>query len=69
MNQDMSGLGIDVILVEIAQGTALAMMTSSMETFSVLLAICTGNLTITGEIPAQVSLTQSFDVSFDLRIE
>ena len=37
-----------------------------METFSVLLAICAGNLPATGEIPRQRSVTRSFDVFFDL---
>ena len=37
-----------------------------METFSALLAICGGNSPITGEFPAQRSVTQSFDVFFDL---
>ena len=38
-----------------------------METFSTLLAICTGNSLVTGEFPAQRPVTQSFDVFFDLR--
>ena len=38
-----------------------------METFSVLLAICVGNSPVTGEVPAQRPVTQSFDVFFDLR--
>ena len=37
-----------------------------METFSALLAICTGNSPVPGEFPAQRPVTQSFDVSFDL---
>ena len=36
-----------------------------METFSALLAICAGNLPVTGEFPAQRPATQSFDVFFD----
>ena len=39
-----------------------------METFSVLLAICVGNSPVTGEFPAQKTVTQSFDVFFDLRL-
>ena len=40
-----------------------------METFSVLLAICAGNSSVTGEFPAQMaSNTQSFDVFYDLRL-
>ena len=38
-----------------------------METFSALLAICAGNSPGTGEFPAKRPVTQSFDVSFDLR--
>ena len=41
-------------------------MTSSMETFSVLLAICAGNWPVPGEFPAQRPVTRSFDVFFDL---
>ena len=37
-----------------------------MKTFSALLAICAGNSPVTGEFPAQRSVTQSFDVFFDL---
>ena len=35
-----------------------------METFSALLAICAGNSPVTGEFPAQRSVTRSFDVFF-----
>ena len=37
-----------------------------METFSALLAICAGNSPVTGKFPAQMPVTQSFDVFFDL---
>ena len=37
-----------------------------METFSVLLALCEGNPPVTGGFPSQKSVTQSFDVCFDL---
>ena len=40
-----------------------------METFSALLAICTGNSPVTGELPAQRPETQSFNVFFDLRLK
>ena len=40
-----------------------------METFSALLAICAGNLPVTGEFPAQRPVTRSFDVFFDLRLK
>ena len=39
-----------------------------METFSALLAICAGNSSVTGEFPAQMPVTRSFDVFFDLRL-
>ena len=39
-----------------------------METFSALLAICAGNSPVTGEFPAQRSVTRSFDVFIDLRL-
>ena len=39
-----------------------------MEIFSALLAICAGNLPVTGEFPAQRPLTGSFDVFFDRRL-
>ena len=37
-----------------------------METFSALLAICTGNSPVPGEFPSQRPVTRSFDVFFDL---
>ena len=37
-----------------------------METFSASLAICAGNSRLPGEFPAQRTVTQSFDVFFDL---
>ena len=39
-----------------------------METYSALLAICAGNLPVTGKFPAQRPVTRSFDVFFDLRL-
>ena len=39
-----------------------------METFSALLAICAGNSPVPGEFPTQMTVTRSFDVSFDLRL-
>ena len=38
-----------------------------METFSALLALCAGYLSVTGEFPTQRPVTRSFDVFFDLR--
>ena len=39
-----------------------------METFSALLFICAGNSPVTGEFPAQMPVTRSFDVFLDLRL-
>ena len=39
-----------------------------METFSTLLALYAGNSPVTGEFPSQRSVTRSFDVFFDLRL-
>ena len=39
-----------------------------METFSPLLALCTGNSPVSGEFPAQRPVTRSFDVFFDLHL-
>ena len=39
-----------------------------METFSALLAICARNSPVPGEFPAQRTVTRSFDVFFDLRL-
>ena len=39
-----------------------------METFSALLALCAGNSPVPGEFPAQRTVTRSFDVFFDLRL-
>ena len=38
-----------------------------METYSALLALCVGDLLVTGEFPSQRPVTLSFDVFFDLR--
>ena len=40
-----------------------------METFSALLAFCAGIFPTTGEFPAQMAVTQNFDVFFDLRLK
>ena len=37
-----------------------------METYSALLAICAGNLPVTGEFPAQRPVTRSFDIFIEL---
>ena len=39
-----------------------------MKIFSALPAICEGNSPVTGELPSQKPVTQSFDVFFDLRL-
>ena len=39
-----------------------------METFSALLAICTRNSTVIGEIPSQKPVTRNGDIFFDLRL-
>ena len=39
-----------------------------METFSALLALCTGNSPVTGEFPAQRPVRQSIDIFFDLHL-
>ena len=39
-----------------------------METFSASLAICVWNSSVTGELPAQRSVTRSYDAFFDLRL-
>ena len=47
---------------------SLSWWSHQMETFSMLLAFCTGNSPVTGEFPTQRPMTQSFDVFFDLRL-
>ena len=45
-----------------------AMMTSSNEKISALLALCARNSSVTGELPWQRPVTRSFDIIFDLRV-
>ena len=45
-----------------------AMMMSSNEKCSTLLALCEGNPKVTGEFPTQKPVTWSFDIFFDLRL-
>ena len=40
-----------------------------MATFSTSLALCVGNLAVTGEFLAQRPVTRNFDVFFDLRLK
>ena len=46
----------------------LLMMTSSNGNIFALLVICVGNSPVPGEFPAQMPVTRSFDVFFDLRL-
>ena len=46
----------------------LTWLRHQMETFPALLAFCAGNSPVTDEFPAQRSVTRSFDVFFDLRL-
>ena len=39
-----------------------------METFSPLLALWAGNSPVSSEFPAQMPVTRSFDVFFDVRL-
>ena len=48
--------------------TIKCMMTSSNGTFSVLLAPCAGNSPVSGEFPTQRTVTRSFYIFFDLRL-
>ena len=47
-------------------GHGWIMMTSSNGNISASLALCAGNSPVTGDFPAQRSVTRSFDVFFDL---
>ena len=49
-------------------GTPFTWWRHQMETFSALLAICTGNSPVPGEFLAQRPVTRSFDVFLDLRL-
>ena len=40
-----------------------------METFSALLALCTGNSPVTGEFSTQKPVTRSFGIFFDLHLK
>ena len=43
-------------------------MTSSYGTFPALLVFCVGKSPVAVEFPAQIPVTRSFDVFFDLRL-
>ena len=47
---------------------AAAWWRHQMETFSALLALCAGNLPVSGDFPTQRPVTRSFDIFFDLRL-
>ena len=51
----------------ITSPSIVCMMTSSNGNISALLALCAGNLPVTGEFPSQRPVTRSFDVTFDYR--
>ena len=44
--------------------TVLSQWSHQMETISLLLALCVGNTSVTGEFPSQKTMTRSFDVFF-----
>ena len=56
--------------LEMCQAIMMEHMSSwwrhQMETFSTLLALCEGNLPVTGGFPSQRPVTRSFDIFFDL---
>ena len=55
-----------IVLRLVPYGDGIPWWRRQMETFSALLAICAGNSPVPGEFPAQRSVTQSFNVFFDL---
>ena len=57
-----------MIVYQLCDDTGSSWWRHQMETFSALLAICTGNSPASGEFPTQRPVTRSFDVSFDLCI-
>ena len=58
-----------IILLHLTNAQSLLIWWShQMETFSALLALCEGNLPVTGEFLSQRPVTRSFDVLFDLRL-
>ena len=63
----MTCLDASVQLIS-SQGMLIALWRHQMKTFSALVALCAGNTPVTGEVPAQRPVTQSFDVFFDLRL-
>ena len=56
------------IPVQLVMKISSAWWRRQMETFSALLALCTGNSPVTGEFPAQRPVTRSFHVFYDLRL-
>ena len=63
-------LGADLLfeLMPACRSDPRAWWRHQMETFSALLALCTGNSPVPGEFPSQRPVTRSFDVFFDLRL-
>ena len=60
-----SAIGKDCFMVFVR--SVIPCWRHEMETFSALLVICAGKLPVSGEVPAQRPVTQSFDVFFDQR--
>ena len=65
-SRDYVGAG-EVILKDVAKIDSW--WRNQMETFSALLALCAGNLPVTGEFPSQRPVTRSFGVFVDLHLE
>ena len=61
-----NGIGIELKKTELTPTLALTCWRHQMGLYSALLALC--NSPVTGEFPAQWSVTRSFDVFFDLRL-
>ena len=66
-NWQKSGIGWGNGL-ELNRAISISWWRHQMETFSALLAICAANSPVSGEFPAQRSVTRSFDIFFDLRL-
>ena len=57
-----------VLILQRPYATATSGWRHQMETSSALLAICAGNSPVTSGFPTQKTVTRSFDIFFDLRI-
>ena len=72
-NYTNNNIPVDVLVSRISGTPTHTMLPMSwwrhqMETFSMLLVLCTGNSHVTGEFAAQRPVTRSFDVFFDLHL-